>query len=217
MDDDAYWHLTIRRYTGTGPPETIGDRVREGLLPTLRDEPGFRAYHAARLDGGGGVFSVTVFDDAEAMAAANARVMDWARGSLADLLSAPPEVTTADVRVYLGGERPGSDGYMLIRATEGLAATPEIMPAVQERLVPLTLEQPGFRRLYTGRDAARQDRAIAVSVFTNRDTATAAHSQVVAMMARHRDVWPLPSRMLMGGEVLASASAFGLPRVWPDW
>lgn len=213
----AYWHLTIRRYAGTGEPEIIGDRVRSGLLPTLRQEPGFRAYHAARLDGGGGVFSVSVFDDASAMEAANARVMTWAGSALADLLTAPPEVTTADVRVYLGGERPGRDGYLLVRVTDGLAATEQIMPAVQERLVPMTLEQPGFRRLYTGRDATREDRAIAVSVFTNRSTATAAHEQVAAMMAQHRDVWPNPSRVLMGGEVLVSAMGVGLPRVLPDW
>jgi quinol monooxygenase YgiN len=211
----ASWHLTIRRYSGTGPPEQIGDRVRRELLPVLRQEPGFRAYHIARLDGGGGVFSVSVFEEAAAMEAANARVMDWVRGSLAELLTAPPEVTTADVRVYLGGDRPGSDGYLLVRATDGLASTEEIMPRVQEQLVPLTLEQPGFRRLYTGRDAARGDRAVAVSVFTNRSTATAAHAQVVAMMARHRDVWPQGSQMLMGGEVLASAMGAGLPRVFP--
>lgn len=210
-----YWHLTIRRYTGTGAPEAIGDRVRSGLLPTLREEPGFRAYHIARLDGGGGVFSVSVFDDAAAMQAANARVMGWVQSSLTDLMTAPPEVTTADVRVFLGGDRPGSDGYLLVRATEGLATTAEIMPRVQEELVPLTLEQPGFRRLYTGRDATREDRAIAISVFTNRSTATAAHAQVVAMMARHKDVWPQGSRVLMGGEVLASAMGTSLPRVFP--
>ncbi len=212
---DAHWHLTIRRYAGTGPPEAIGERVRAGLLPSLRLRPGFRAYLAARLDGGGGVFSVSVFDEAAAMEAANALVLDWARSALADLLAAPPEVTTADVRVYLGGDRPGRDGYILVRETEGLAATPEVMPAVQEHLVPLTLAQPGFRRLYTGRDAARGDRAIAVSVFTNRDTATAAHAQAVALMARHREVWPRPSRVLMRGEVLAGAAGLGMPRVLP--
>jgi hypothetical protein len=205
---DVPWHLTIRRYGGTGPPERIGERVREGLLPVLRREPGFRAYFAARLDGGGGVFSVSVFDDADAMAAANARALDWVRSALADLLTSPPSVTMADVRVHLKAEMAGgSDGYVLIRETEGLAATAAIMPAVQERLIPLTLEQPGFRRLYTGRDRTREDRAIAVSVFTNRDTATAAHAQVVAMMARHREVWPNPSRVLMAGEVLAAAVA----------
>jgi hypothetical protein len=215
MVSDFPWHLTIRRYAGTGPPEAIGERVRAELLPALTVQPGFRAYLAARLDGGGGVFSVGVFDAAAAMEAANALVLDWARSALADLLSAPPETTTADVRVYLGGDRPGGDGYVLVRETGGLAATAQIMPAVQERLVPLTLAQPGFRRLYTGRDAGRGDRAIAVSVFTNRETATAAHAQVAAMMARHRDVWPNPSRILMGGEVLASAVGLGLPRVLP--
>ena len=189
--------------------------MRAGLLPTLARQPGFRAYLAARLDGGGGVFSVSVFDGAAAMDAANALVLDWARSALADLLAAPPEATTADVRVYLGGDRPGGDGYVLVRETEGLAATPAVMPAVQERLVPLTLAQPGFRRLYTGRDKGRADRAVAVSVFTDRDTAAAAHARVVAMMARHPEVWPSPPRVPMAGEVLASAEGVGIPRVLP--
>jgi hypothetical protein len=76
---------------------------------------------------------------------------------------------------------------------------------VQERLVPLTLEQPGFRHLYTGRDEAQSDRSVAVSVFTNRDTATAAYAQVAALMAQHRDVWPNPSRLILAGEVLVAA------------
>ncbi len=54
-----------------------------------------------------------------------------------------------------------------------------------------------------------------MSVFTNRDTATAAHAQAVALMARHREVWPRPSRVLMRGEVLAGAAGLGMPRVLP--
>jgi len=213
--NENHWHLTIRRYAGTGPPEAIGERVRVGLLPTLELRPGFRAYLAARLDGGGGVFSVSVFDSVDAMEAANAQALHWANSALADLISAPPDITTASVRIYLGGDRPGSDGYVLIRETDGLGPTPQIMPVIQEQLVPLTLEQPGFRRLYTGRVSTQEDKAIAVSVFTNRDTAMAGHAQVAAMMAQHRDVWPNPSRVLMRGEVLASAVGIGLPRVLP--
>jgi hypothetical protein len=199
------WHLLIRKYSGTGPPEQIGERVRAGLLPILREQPEFRAYFAARIDGGGGVFSVTVFDDREALLAMNTRALDWARSSLSDLLTSPPEMTTADVKVHLHSARSGQDSYIMVRATEGLGPATGTLPTVQERLVPLTMEQPGFRHLYSGRDDAQEDRAIAVSVFTNRSTATAAHAQVAALMAQHRDLWPKPPRVLLAGEVLVSA------------
>jgi hypothetical protein len=95
----------------------------------------------------------------------------------------------------------------MIRMTDGLGPASGVLPTVQERLVPLTLEQPGFRHLYTGRDHARADRAVAVSVFSNRDTATAAHAQVAALMAQHRSVWPNPPRVISAGEVLVAIVA----------
>jgi hypothetical protein len=202
--DGAAWHLAIRTYRGTGPPEEIGRRVREGLLPILRQQPAFRAYYAARIDGGGGVFSVSVFDEREAMRAANTLVLDWARSELGDLLTSAPEVTTADVKVHLDAQRPGAEGYVIVRMTDGLGPTSAVLPTVQEQLVPLTLEQPGFRHLYTGRDEAQPDRSVAVSVFSNRDTATAAHAQVAALMAQHREVWPKPPRLVLAGEVLVA-------------
>ncbi len=79
--------------------------------------------------------------------------------------------------------------------------------------MPLTLKQSGFRRLRTSRDTVRPDRAVAVSVFTNRDTAPASHAQVAAMMVRHRDVLPEPSPRRKGRQVLAGAVDAGMPRV----
>ena len=204
---EAWWHLAIRKYSGMGAPEEIGSRVRAGLLPILRAMPGFRAYYTARLDGGGGVFGVGVFSDREATLAANARTLEWAAANLSDLLMDAPEVTTADVKVHLDTTRPGQDSYIMGRITEGLGPTAGVLPAVQEELVPLTLEQPGFRHLYTGRDDAHPDRSVAVTVFTNRSTATAAHAQVAALMARRRDVWPNPPKVVLAGEVIVSAVA----------
>lgn len=204
---NAWWYLTIRRYSGTGAPEEIAQRVREGLLPDLRQEPAFRAYYVARIDGGGGIFSVTVFDSREPLRVANQHAITWAAEALAGLVTGVPEVISADVKVHLDAERPGSDSYIMVRVTEGLGPAVAILPTVQERLVPLTLEQPGFRHLYTGRDEARPDRAVAVSVFTHRSTATAAHAQVAAMMAQHRDIWPRSPEVLLKGEVVIAALA----------
>lgn len=204
---EALWYLTIRRFSGTGAPEDIAQRVREGLLPVLRQEPAFRAYYVARIDGGGGVFSATVFDDGATARRINEHVMAWARTNMADLLIGAPVVTRAGVTVHLDAERPGSDSYMMVRVTEGLGPAAGILPTVQETLVPLTLEQPGFRHLYTGRDEQQPDRSVAVSVFTNRSTATAAHAQVAALMAQRREIWPQSPKVLLAGEVIVAALA----------
>jgi hypothetical protein len=204
---DPEWYLTIRRYSGNGAPEEIAQRIRDGLLPTLRQEPSFRAYYVARIDGGGGIFSATVFDDQATARRINDHVLGWAGGALADLLTGTPLITRATVSVHLDAERKGGESYMLVRMTEGLGPTSGTRPAVQDKLVPLTLEQPGFRHLYTGRDEAQADRGIAVSIFTNRSTATAAHAQVAAVMAQNRDIWPRSPQVLMAGEVIVAALA----------
>lgn len=204
---DAWWYLTIRRYSGTGAPEEIAQRVRDGLLPGLRQEPAFRAYYVARIDGGGGIFSVTVFDARDPLRAANERAIAWSAENLSGLVTGAPEVISADVKVHLDSDRPGGDSYVMVRVTEGLGPAAGTLPMVQERLVPLTLEQPGFRHLYTGRDEARPDRAVAVSVFSHRSTATAAHAQVAALMAQHRDIWPRSPEVLLKGEAVVAALA----------
>jgi hypothetical protein len=204
---DAPWHLAIRHYSGTGPPEEIGRRVREGLLPVLRQEPGFRAYFAARLDGGGGVFSVTIFDDRAALAAASERVFVWAGEHLRDLLTSPPDVTFADVKLHRAAPGPGTDGYVSVRVTDGLGPPEEVLPAVQQVLVPLVTSQPGFRHYYAGRDEKRAERSVAVLVFNNRETATAANEQAAAAMARHRAVWPTETRVIMAGEAMIAVVA----------
>jgi quinol monooxygenase YgiN len=204
---DSQWYLTIRRYSGNGTPEEIAQRIREGLLPTLRQEPSFRAYYVARIDGGGGIFSATIFDDQATARRINDHVLGWAGGALADLLTGTPLITRATVAVHLDAERKGGESYMLVRMTEGLGPSAGTLPAVQDKLVPLTLEQPGFRHLYTGRDEVQPDRAVAVSIFTNRSTATAAHAQVAALMAQNRDIWPRSPQVLMAGEVIVAALA----------
>jgi hypothetical protein len=206
MTDDA-WYLTIRRYLASGSPEAIGRRVREGLLPTLARTPAFRAYHTARMDGGSGVFAVAVLADRNAMLVANACTMAWVKPALGALLTTEPEVTTVAVTVHLDATRQGHDSYVLFRMTEGLGPFSTVLPAVQERLVPLTLEQPRFRHFYSGRDEARSDLAVGASVFSDRSTATAVHAQVAALIAQHRDLWPKPTRIVLSGEVLAIAAA----------
>ena len=64
----------------------IAQRIREGLLPTLRQEPGFRAYYVARVDGGGGIVSATIFEDEAVSDRVTEHVLAWTRAELADLV-----------------------------------------------------------------------------------------------------------------------------------
>ncbi|MDO9709334.1 hypothetical protein [Paracraurococcus lichenis] len=204
---DAQWYLTIRRYGGTGAPEEIAQRIRDGLLPRIRQEATFRAYYVARLDGGGGIFSASVFEDRAASVRVSEAAVQFAERDLAGLLTGAPLITRSAVSVHLDATRPGTDAYMMVRVTEGLGPSTGTLPTVQEKLVPLTLEQPGFRHLYTGRDEEQPDRSVALAVFSNRSTATAAHAQVAALMAQHRDIWPQSPKVLLAGEVIVAALA----------
>ncbi|WP_165838990.1 antibiotic biosynthesis monooxygenase [Roseicella frigidaeris] len=204
---DALWTLTIRRFSSTGAPEEIAQRIRQGLLPSLRQAPGFRAYYVARVDGGGGIVSATIFEDEAAADRATEQVLAWTAANLADLVTGAPVVTRATLHLHFDAERPGLDSYMLVRMTEGLGPANGNLPVVQERLVPISAEQPGFRHLYIGRDRDQAGRGFAVSIFTNRSTATAAHAQVAAAMAQRRDLWPQSPQVLAAGEVIVAAVA----------
>ncbi len=149
-----------------------------------------------------------MFDDRAALVAASGRVTAWAAAHLQDLLVAPPETTFVEVRLRLAAELPSGRGtYVSIRETVGLGPQSGVLPAAQELILPLVAAQPGFRRYYAGRDEARPDRAVTVSVFSNRDTATAAHERVLATMAQRRDLWPNPARIVMRGEALIAVTA----------
>lgn len=93
-------HLTIRRYqVDPGSVEEATRRVREGLVPTIKETPGFLAYYV--LDSGDGtVASVSVFEDQAGAEESTRRAADWVGQNLATLLPIPPEVVAGEVTVY---------------------------------------------------------------------------------------------------------------------
>jgi ketosteroid isomerase-like protein len=88
---------TIRRYQGLNPGQTAEtvNRVKEGLLPILTEQPGFASYHA--IDAGNEVaISVSIYESRAAADAANQAAAAWVQGNLADLVG-PGEVTVGEV------------------------------------------------------------------------------------------------------------------------
>jgi len=90
--------VVIRTYAAGGRPEEIAQRVGEGLVPILREQPGFRAYYAFVSEDGKPV-SVSVCDSRQAAMRANERAQSWVAAHMKDLIPDPPEVTMGPMLV----------------------------------------------------------------------------------------------------------------------
>ena len=90
--------VVIRTYTAGAAAEEVARRVGEGLVPVLRDLPGFRAYYAFVGEDNRPVSVSIVATRADAVLA-NRRVRDWVAANMADLIPDPPEVTMGDMLV----------------------------------------------------------------------------------------------------------------------
>ena len=86
--------------------EMVFRKVEAGLVPRLKALPGFRLYCAFLSEEGEGL-SVTVFDDREHAARANAQVLGWVRDNLLDLLPDPPSVIAGECGIAEAGARSG--------------------------------------------------------------------------------------------------------------
>ena len=91
-------YVVIRKYAAGGRPEEIARRVGEGLVPVLREQPGFRAYYAFVSEGGQPV-AVSVCDGREAAVRANERARAWVDAHMRDLIPDPLEVTMGPMLV----------------------------------------------------------------------------------------------------------------------
>jgi hypothetical protein len=90
--------VVIRRYLAGPRPEEVARRVGNGLVPLLRDQPGFRAYYAFVGEDGRPV-SVSIVTNRSAAMAANERAREWVAANMADLIPNPPEVAMGTMLV----------------------------------------------------------------------------------------------------------------------
>jgi hypothetical protein len=97
-------HANIRVYRSSLRNfEEVVRRVETGLVPILREIPGFRGYYAVECEGGVDV-SVSLFEDEEGARASNERGAAWARDNLAELSDGrPPEMLVGRVLVAADG------------------------------------------------------------------------------------------------------------------
>jgi hypothetical protein len=90
--------VVIRKYAAGARADEVARRVGEGLVPILRQQPGFRAYYAFVGEDGRPV-SVSIVDSQATAIAANERVREWVAANMADLIPDPPEVAMGEMLV----------------------------------------------------------------------------------------------------------------------
>ena len=90
-------HASVRSYR-VRDIDTLVSKVESEFVDQIREIDGFVGYYV--IDGGDGTAaSVTVGEDANAVAESTRLAANWVRDSAADLVEGKPEVTVGEVRV----------------------------------------------------------------------------------------------------------------------
>jgi hypothetical protein len=77
--------------------EDVTQRLRDSFLPLISGLPGFASCGA--IDAGSGVVSLSAFKNRESADAANERVIAWINESLVGLISKPPDIILAEIKL----------------------------------------------------------------------------------------------------------------------
>ena len=203
-------YVTLRRYAEVGARmyEMIARKVEEGLVPTLKGQPGFRCYCAFVSEDGDGL-SVTVFDGRAQAARANERVRGWGRANLRDLLPDRPEVIAGECGIaeVSPGRHPGrgqrQPPYVAVRAFDGLGPAEETGGIVRRRALPAITDSPGFRAVYMFRDEREPSRAASVALFDTRADALRSHEGFLQVLReKAADVAPTAPRAATGRAIV---------------
>ena len=89
-------YVSIRQYNGRNVAE-FTRRVREGIVPLVRQLPGFLAWYL--VDGGGGaLFTITICEERAGVEASVSAAADWVEDNVADLVEGSPAVINGEVR-----------------------------------------------------------------------------------------------------------------------
>ena len=169
-------YVTLRRYGEIGARmyEMIARKVEEGLVPTLKGQPGFRSYCAFVSEDGDGL-SVTVFDGRGQAARADEQVRGWGRANLRDLLPDRPEVIAGECGIaevsprWRAGQGQRQPPYVAVREFGDLGpAEEETGGIVRRRALPAITGSPGFRAVYMFRDEREPSRTASVALWHPR-------------------------------------------------
>jgi hypothetical protein len=94
-------YAAIRR--GKANPGSLNElarRIQDGMVPTIRNLPGFVAYTFVNLGNDEGI-GINVFETQEAAAESNRLAADWVRQNLADIMPGPPETSEGEVLIHV--------------------------------------------------------------------------------------------------------------------
>lgn len=91
-------YIVVRRYTGASALADAMVQREQEVRDLISSVPGFRAYYAARTDGGG-VATVTVCDDKAGTDESVRRAGDWVRTNLSGASISPPEITEGETYI----------------------------------------------------------------------------------------------------------------------
>jgi heme-degrading monooxygenase HmoA len=201
--------VTIRRYDAGPTTDEIGRRVRDGLVPLLRKQPGFRAYYAFASDDGRPV-AVSVFDSRAAAMAANERARAWAAENASGLLPNPPEVMSGEMQHGVVPPRPQRGGvdevlHVTIRTYDGVASVDRVFLRTRSTLVPLIKGQAGLRSYCSFGSEQVHGRIVSVTAFDSAEAAAAANERVrEAIAAELSELLPKPPEVMAGQTFVAA-------------
>ncbi len=203
-------YVTLRRYPEVGARmyEIIARRVEEGLVPTLKAQPGFQCYCAFVSEDGDGV-SVTVFDDRGQASRANEQVRGWGQANLRDLLPDAPEVVAGECGLAEAapGRGAGRDQrqppYVVVREFQNLGPPEGTREAARRLALPPVTGSPGFRAVYIFRNEREPSRGASVTLFDTREDARRAHERSAqAFREQAGGMVPSPPRAASGRAIV---------------
>jgi hypothetical protein len=73
-------HGRFARYSFSGDAQELARKVEEGMLPTLKSQPGFKSYSVAADEGE--IFSFSAWESVEQAESANIAIADWVAENL---------------------------------------------------------------------------------------------------------------------------------------
>ncbi len=213
----------LRHYAECRSIEEVMRRVREGLVPILRAEPGFRAYYAFAGEDGRSALSASVFADRETLLAANDRARAWVGAQLRALLPVPPEIVAGRVlhadmapagpssagppSSAGGGAAPPDPLHAAVWTFDGAAPAEETEAPERAHILPLLRDEPRCRGLYAFRAMEDPSRAVHVLLFDGPDVAAETHARVRAAMRAHLPAGFPSEARITGGRVWVAERA----------
>jgi hypothetical protein len=183
-------------------------RVRDGIVPILRAQPGFRL-HLGFVSETCETVGVSFYDDRGPTLDAYERVRAWVAENMRDLTPGEPEVRSGAVLLHRGTVQALAGReialFVTIRQYEDTGVSEETAPLLTEHTLPVIERQPGFRGFWAFRDERDPAHTVSVSVWNGRGAALAAHQRVLDIMERMRDVFPTAPKITAGAARLIAA------------